>query len=155
MVRNAAAPSQSRFSPNQRDFCLWKCLISGVTSSSPSKVLFLSLRRNIRAGIPAEVLGFMRDGCLEWVLDEDAFSWMLVFRAKVCNVVFRRWGRKRNLVLGKELGMKPGFLNPGSYLGAREEQMSLLGAVCQVLCARGLQSAGERLKFLLSTGKAR
>lgn len=51
--------------------------------------------------------------------------------------------------------MKPGFLNPGSYLGAREEQMSLLGAVCQVLCARGLQSAGERLKFLLSTGKAR
>lgn len=51
--------------------------------------------------------------------------------------------------------MKPGFLNLGSYLGAREEQMSLLGAVCQVLCARGLQSAGERLKFLLSTGKDR
>lgn len=78
MVRNAAAPSQSRFSPNQRDFfyiffCLWKCLISGVTSSSPSKVIFLSLRGNIRGGVAAEVLGSIRDGCL--VLTGDAFIW--------------------------------------------------------------------------------
>lgn len=78
----------------------------------------------------------------------------MVFRGEFCNVVFRRGCRKRNPVLGKELGMKPGFLDPGNYLGAREEQISLLGAVCQVLCARWLQSAGERLKFLLNTEKA-
>lgn len=42
--------------------------------SSPNKVIFLSLCGNIRAGIPAEVLRFMRDGCLEWALNGDAFS---------------------------------------------------------------------------------